>query len=80
MTKDELKDLMEELRNVAWSIVKESALYKDSLLSNDECDKKADYLADYLHSTAIVWIVDQECTEIARKESIIDEELGEVVR
>jgi hypothetical protein len=68
MTKDEIKDLKDVLRDAAWSIVRDSALYKDQLLSNDECDRKADYLADYLHSTAIVWIVDQECAEIARKE------------
>jgi hypothetical protein len=41
---------------------------RDQLLSNDECDRKADFLADYLHTTAIAWIVDQECAEIARKE------------
>jgi hypothetical protein len=69
MTKDEIKDLKDVLRDAAWSIVRDSALYKDRLLSNDECDRKADYLADYLHSTAIVWIVDQECAEIARKEA-----------
>jgi hypothetical protein len=68
MTKDEIKDLKDVLRDAAWSIVRDSALYKDQLLSNDECDRKADFLADYLHSTAIVWIVDQECAEIARKE------------
>jgi hypothetical protein len=68
MTNDEIKDLKDVLRDAAWSIVRDSALYKDQLLSNDECDRKADYLADYLHSTAIVWIVDQECAEIARKE------------
>jgi hypothetical protein len=68
MTKDEIKDLQDALRDAAWSIVRDSALYKDQLLSNDECDRKADFLADYLHSTAIVWIVDQECAEIARKE------------
>jgi hypothetical protein len=69
MTEDEIKDLKDMLRDAAWSIVRDSALYKDQLLSNDECDRKADYLADYLHSTAIVWIVDQECAEIARKEA-----------
>jgi hypothetical protein len=69
MTKDEIKDLKDVLRDAAWSIVRDSALYKDQLLSNDECDRKADFLADYLHSTAIVWIVDQECAEIARKEA-----------
>jgi hypothetical protein len=69
MTNDQLKDLKEVLRDAAWSIVRDSALYKDQLLSNDECDKKADYLADYLETTAIVWIVDQECAEIARKEA-----------
>jgi hypothetical protein len=69
MTNDEIKDLKDVLRDAAWSIVRDSALYKDQLLSNDECDRKADYLADYLHSTAIVWIVDQECAEIARKEA-----------
>jgi hypothetical protein len=68
MTKDEQDDLKDVLRDAAWSIVRDSALYKDQLLSNGECDRKADYLADYLHSTAIVWIVDQECAEIARKE------------
>jgi len=68
MNQEQLKDLKDVLRDAAWSIVRDSALYKDQLLSNDECDKKADYLADYLHSTAIVWIVDQECAEIARKE------------
>jgi hypothetical protein len=68
MTKDEIKDLKDVLRDAAWSIVRDSALYRDQLLSNDECDRKADFLADYLHSTAIVWIVDQECAEIARKE------------
>jgi hypothetical protein len=68
MTKDEITDLKDVLRDAAWSIVRDSALYKDQLLSNDECDRKADFLADYLHSTAIVWIVDQECAEIARKE------------
>jgi hypothetical protein len=68
MTKDEIKDLKDVLRDAAWSIVRDSALYRDQLLSNDECDGKADFLADYLHSTAIVWIVDQECAEIARKE------------
>lgn len=69
MTKDQQDDLKEELRSVAWSIVRDSALYKDQLLSNDECDRKADFLADYLHTTAIAWIVDQECAEIARKEA-----------
>jgi hypothetical protein len=68
MTNDEIKDLKDVLRDAAWSIVRDSALYRDQLLGNDECDRKADYLADYLHSTAIVWIVDQECAEIARKE------------
>jgi hypothetical protein len=68
MTSDEIKDLKDALRDAAWSIVRDSALYKDQLLSNDECDRKADFLADYLHTTAIVWIVDQECAEIARKE------------
>jgi hypothetical protein len=69
MTKDEIKDLKDVLRDAAWSIVRDSALYKDQLLSNDECDRKADYLADYLFTTAKVWIVDQECAEIARKEA-----------
>jgi hypothetical protein len=68
MTQDQQDDLKEELRSAAWSIVRDSALYKDQLLSNDECDKRADYLADYLFTTAKVWIVDQECAEIARKE------------
>jgi hypothetical protein len=69
MTKDEIKDLKDMLRDAAWSIVRDSALYRDQLLSNDECDRKADFLADYLHTTAKVWIVDQECAEIARKEA-----------
>ena len=73
MTKDQIKDLKEELRSAAWSIVRDSALYKDRLLSNDECDKKADELADYLHTSAITWIVDQECAEIARKEAVQSE-------
>ena len=68
MTNDEIKDLKDVLRDAAWSIVRDSALYRDQLLSNDECDRKADYLVDYLHTTAKVWIVDQECAEIARKE------------
>jgi hypothetical protein len=68
MTNDEIKDLKDVLRDAAWSIVRDSALYKDQLLSNDECDCKADFLADHLHSTAIVWIENQECAEIARKE------------
>lgn len=67
MTKDEIKDLKDVLRDAAWSIVRDSALYRDQLLSNDECDRKADYLAEYLHTTAITWIVDQECAEIARQ-------------
>jgi hypothetical protein len=68
MTNDEIKDLKDVLRDAAWSVVRDSALYKDQLLSNDECDRKADFLADYLHTSAITWIVDQECAEIARKE------------
>jgi len=69
MNPEQLKDLKEELRSAAWTIVRDSALYKDQLLSNDECDQKADALADYLQTSATVWIVDQECAEIARKES-----------
>jgi len=68
MNQEQLKDLKEELKSVAWSIVRDSALYKDQLLSNDECDKKADYLAEYLYTNAITWIVDQECAEITRRE------------
>jgi hypothetical protein len=70
MTKDQIKDLKDVLRDAAWSIVRDSALYKDQLLSNDGCDKRADDLADYLHTTAIVWIVDQECAEIERREEL----------
>jgi hypothetical protein len=78
MNPEQLKDLKEELRSVAWSIVRDSALYKDQLLSNDECDKKADYLAEYLYTNAITWIVDQECEEITRREREREAELEAV--
>ena len=79
MNPEQLKDLKEEFKSAAWTIVRDSALYKDQLLSNDECDKKADYLAEYLYTNAITWIVDQECAEIARREREREEELEAVL-
>lgn len=69
MTPEQTKDLKAELREAAWTVVRNSALYKDQLLSNEECDDKADELAEKWFADGVVWIVDQEVTLIEKREA-----------